>query len=140
LELLLDSCTRRTVSIGYIMVTREQIQNGTRLRLLNPLGNIAVGTIGIVQSIREERRDIAWAFCVYWEDYALKNRFSLYFSEVDLGSFEVVEDVPPAEIHPASIRPTKARSRDSPNQLTLPFTEWCLYRGTELVDSFETWS
>ena len=52
------------------------------------------------QAIREERCGIAWAFCVYWEDYgreadfaALKNRFSLYFSEGDLGWFEVAGEL-----------------------------------------------
>jgi hypothetical protein len=121
------------------MVTREQIQNGIRLRLLRPLGNIAANTIGIVQTIREERSDSAWAFSVYWEDYGLKNRFSLYFTEGDLGVFEVASEVlPAAETNLPSIRSAR-RSRDVPNQLTLPFTEWCLYRGTELIDSFETW-
>jgi hypothetical protein len=122
------------------MVTREQIQNGTHLRLLNRLGNVAVGTVGIVRTIREERSDIAWAFSVYWEDYGLKNRYSLYFTEGDLGVFEVASEIPTAEIHPTSIRPAKARPRDSLNQLALPFTEWCLYRGTDVIGSFETWS
>jgi hypothetical protein len=124
------------------MVTREQIQNGTRLRLLNPLGNIAANTIGIVQSIREERSDTAWAFSVYWEDYALKNRFSLYFTEGDLGVFEVASEgvsrVDPGFIKSSTTRST--RRLEAPNQLTLPFTEWCLYRGADVVGSFETWS
>jgi len=51
------------------MVTREQIQRGRRVRLLNPFGNVAAGTVGIVQSIREERIDCAWAFSLYWEDF-----------------------------------------------------------------------
>jgi hypothetical protein len=122
------------------MVTREQIQRGTRLRLLRPLGNIAANTIGIVQTIQEERSDTPWAFSVYWEDYALKNRFSLYFGEGDLGVFEVVEDGPAREIHLPSVRSRKRFTKDAPNQLTLPFTEWCLYRGADVVGSFETWS
>jgi hypothetical protein len=121
------------------MVTREEIQNGVRLRLLRPLGNIAVDTIGIVQTIREERSDIAWAFSVYWEDYGLKNRYSLYFGEGDLGVFEVAGEVVPAEIPARSTRRSTQR-RQAPNQLTLPFTEWCLYRGADVVGSFETWS
>jgi hypothetical protein len=124
------------------MVTREQIQNGVRLRLLRPLGNIAVSTIGIVQTIREERSDIAWAFSVYWEDYGLKNRFSLYFTEGDLRFFEVASEVLP-RVDPGFSRHATRRStrrREALNQLTLPFTEWCLYRGADVVDNFETWS
>jgi hypothetical protein len=130
------------VTSGYIMVTREQIQNGVRLRLLNPLGNIAVGTIGIVESIREEQINCAWAFCVSWEEFNLKNRFSLYFTEGDLGFFEVANEVLP-RVDPGFTRhATRAstRRRDAPNQLTLPFTEWCLHRGADVVGSFETWS
>jgi hypothetical protein len=124
------------------MVTREQIQNGTRLRLLRPLGNIAVDTIGIVQTIREERSDTAWAFSVYWEDYGLSNRFSLYFTEGDLGVFEVASEGVP-RVDRGFTRHATRRStqrRQPPNQLTLPFTEWCLYRGADVVGSFETWS
>jgi hypothetical protein len=135
------------VSIGYTMVTREQIQRGVRLRLLRPLGNIAANTIGLVQiaryrsqSIREERSDTAWAFSVYWEDYGLKNRFSLYFTEGDLGVFEVASEVPAADIHLTSSRSRRRFTKDAPNQLALPFTEWCLYRGADVVGSFETWS
>ena len=120
-------------TIGY-MLEREKIQHGTRLRLLRQRDGVAPGTLGSVRTVREENPATAWGFSVYWDDYSKKNRYSLMFTEADLEAFEIVtEDV--AEVVVKSSR----RARYSSEQLDLPFTEWVLYRGNDVVDSFETW-
>jgi hypothetical protein len=55
-------------------------------------------------------------------------------AEADLEAFEIVtEDT--AEVVVKSSR----RARYPSEQLDLPFTKWVLYRGNDVVDSFETW-
>jgi hypothetical protein len=69
---------------------------------------------------------------MYWDDYRKKNRYSLFFMEADLEHFVLVSasaDRPPIE----RIR----RPKSSPLQLVLPFTEVALYRGTDLVGTFD---
>jgi hypothetical protein len=93
---------------------------------------VAAGTLGRVHTVREENWGTAWAFSVYWEDYRKKNRYSLFFTEADLEHFELVS--------PSADRPTIQRigpANSSPLQLVLPFTEVALYRGTEVVGTFE---
>jgi hypothetical protein len=85
-----------------------------------------------VDVIREKNVATAWAFGVYWDDYRMKNRHSLFFTEAHLEYFELVSasaDLPTVE----RIRPSKS----SPLQLVLPFSEVALYRGTEVVGTFE---
>jgi hypothetical protein len=64
----------------------------------------------------------------------MKNRHSLFFTEADLEAFEIVPEET-AEMIVKSLRP----ARYSSEQLDLPFTEWIMYRGNEVVDTFETW-
>jgi hypothetical protein len=114
------------------MVQPEKIKHGMRLRLLRQLGDVAVGTVGRVDIIREKNVATTWAFGVYWDDYRMKNRHSLLFTEADLEHFELVSA--------SADRPMIERLRlakSSPQQLVLPFTEVALYRGTEVVGSFE---
>jgi len=71
-------------------------------------------------------------FSVYWEDYRKKNRHSLMFTEADLEYFELASA--------SADRPIIERIRSakySLPQLVLPFTEVALYRGTEVVGTFE---
>lgn len=71
-------------------------------------------------------------FSVYWDDYRKKNRYSLFFTEADLECFELVSA--------SADRPIIERLRigkSLPLQLLLPFTEVALYRGTEVVGTFE---
>jgi hypothetical protein len=114
------------------MIEQEKIRHGTRLRLLRQRDGVGFGIVGRVHTIREENWGTAWGFSLYWEDYRQKNRYSLFFTEADLEHFELVAasaDRPMIE----PIRPSKS----SPLQLVLPFTEVALYRGTELVGTFE---
>jgi hypothetical protein len=85
-----------------------------------------------VDTIREENWGGRRGPLAYWDDYRKKNRYSLFFTEADLEHFELVSasaDRPTME----PIRPGKS----SPLQLALPFTEAALYRGPEVVDTFE---
>lgn len=111
------------------MVGREQIRMGAALRVLRQIGRIAPGTVGCVNMIRAEQWGIPWGFTILWQTPRVKNRCSRYFTDADL--FEVVSQ-------PASMEPTPAKGI-SPRQLPLPFTEWCLYRGNDMIDSCETW-
>ena len=116
------------------MIEREKIQSGTRVRLLRQRDGVASGTLARVQTIRQENWGTAWGFSVYWDDYRTKNKYSLMLTEADLEAFEIVtEDT--AKVVVKSSR----RARYSSEQLDLPFTEWVLYRGNDVVDSFETW-
>ena len=116
------------------MVEREKIKDGTRLRLLRQKDGVPAGTLARVHTIREGNWGTVWGFSVYWDDYRTKNKYSLMFTEADLEAFEIVsEDT--AEVVVNSSR----RARYSSEQLELPFTEWVLYRGNDMVDSFETW-
>jgi hypothetical protein len=75
-----------------------------------------------VDTIREENWATAWGFSVYWDDYRMKNRYSLFFTEADLERFELVLGL--------ADRPTIERigpAKSSPLQLVLPFTELALY-------------
>jgi hypothetical protein len=99
------------------MIEPANIQQGMRLRLLRQLDGVAFGTVGRVDIIREKNMATAWAFGVYWDDYRMKNRHSLFFTEADLGAFEIVgEDT--AEV---VVKPLR-RARYSSEQLDLPFT------------------
>ena len=85
-----------------------------------------------MDTIREENWGTAWGFSVYWDDYRKKNRYSLMFTEADLEYFEMVSE--------STQRPMMQGVRSGtslPQQLVLPFTEVALYRGTEVVGTFE---
>lgn len=56
------------------MIEREKVQHGTRLRLLRQRDGVAFGTVGRVDTIREENWGTAWGFSVYWGDYRKKTR------------------------------------------------------------------
>jgi hypothetical protein len=114
------------------MVERDKIQHGTRLRLLRQRDGVAFGALGRVDTVREENWGTAWGFSVYWDDCRKKNRYSLFFTGADLKHFELVSA---ADDRPMIQRIRTAKS--SPLQLVLPFTEVALYRGTELVGTFE---
>ncbi len=114
------------------MVERDKIQRGAGLRLLRQKDDVTSGTGAWVRTVREENWGTAWAFSVYWDDYRIKNRYSLFFTEADLEHFELVSA--------SNDRPIIERIRhstSSPLQLVLPFTEVALYRGTEVVGTFE---
>ena len=116
------------------MIERKKIQHGTKLRLLRQRDGVASGTLARVHTIREESWGTTWGFSVCWDDYRTKNKYSLMLAEADLEAFEIVtEDT--GEVVVKSSR----RARYSSEQLDLPFTEWVLYRGNHVVDSFETW-
>lgn len=112
------------------MVERENIQRGTRLKLLSQRDGVASGTLARVDTVREENRGTAWGFSVYWDDYRKKNRYSLFFTEADLESFELAEEKWPIPETGAILRPL---------QLALPFTQWQLYRGTDVLGDGEAW-
>jgi hypothetical protein len=114
------------------MIEREKIHQGTKLRLLRQRDGVAFGALGQVDTIREENWGTAWAFSVYWDDYRKKNRYSLFFTEADLEHFELVS----ASADCPTIEPIRL-AKSSPLQLALPFTEAALYRGTEVVGTFE---
>jgi hypothetical protein len=105
------------------MLKRENIQHGTRLRLLRPQHGVAFGTMGRVDIIREKNMATAWAFGLYWDDYRMKNRHSLFFTEADLEAFEIVTE----ETAEVVVKPLR-RARYSSEQLDLPFTGWIMYR------------
>jgi hypothetical protein len=114
------------------MIERETIQRGIRLRLLRHRDGVTFGTLGRVHTVRQENWGTTWGFTVYWDDYRKKNRCSLMCTEADLECFELVSasaDRPTIE----RVRPAKY----STPQLVLPFTEVALYRGTEVVGTFE---
>ena len=113
------------------MVERDGIQHGPRLRLLRQRDGVAFGTVGRVDTVRAENWGTAWGFSLYWEDHRQKNRYSLFFSEADLAYFELLSASHRPMIQ--GIRPSKS----SPTQLLLPFIEVALYRGTEVVGTFE---
>jgi hypothetical protein len=120
------------VPIGY-RIGRETIQHGIRLRLVRQRDGVTFGTLRPVHTVREENWGTAWGFSVYWDDYRKKNRHSLMFTEVDIEYFELVSAS-------AADRPTIERIRRakySSPQLVVPFAEVALYRGTELVGTFE---
>jgi hypothetical protein len=83
--------------------------------------------------IRTEQWGIPWGFTTYWQTHNVKNRCSRYFTEADLDMFEILPASKPAEMEAV---PAEWMSL---HQLPLPFTEWCLYRGNEMIDSCETW-
>lgn len=121
-----------SVTIGY-MIERDKIQHGTRLRLLQQRDGVAFGTVGHVDTIRKENWGTPWGFRVYWEDYRKKNRYSLMLTEADLEYFELVS------ASAGGLRIERIRlAKSSPLQLVLPFTEVALYRGTDIVGTFET--
>jgi hypothetical protein len=114
------------------MIEREKIQRGIRLRLLRHRDGVTFGTLRRVHTVRQENWGTAWGFSVYWDDYRKKNRCSLMFTEADLEYFELVSA--------SADRPTTERIRRakySLPQLVLPFIEVALYRGTEVVGTFE---
>jgi hypothetical protein len=115
------------------MVERDQIRTGVKLRVLRRLGRVTRGTVGCVTMMRTEQWGIPWGFTTSWQALGVKNRCSRYFTEADLDRFEILPASQPAvmEAIPAE--------RMSLHQLPLPFTEWCLYRGNEMIDSCETW-
>ena len=127
---VLDRRQPISVTTGY-MVERDGIQHGTRLRLLRQRDGVAFGTVGRVDTVRAENWGTAWGFSLYWEDHRQKNRYSLFFSEADLAYFELLSASPRPMID--RIRPIKSL----PTQLLLPFSEVALYRGTEVVGTFE---
>jgi hypothetical protein len=114
------------------MVERENIQVGTRIKLLIERNGVAAGTPAQVETIRAENWGTAWAFSVQWDDHRKKNRYSLFFTEADLAYFELVSASADRPVI-GRIRP----ARFSSFQLMLPFTEVALYRGTEVIDTFE---
>ena len=116
------------------MIEREKIQRGTRLRLLRQRDGVACGTVGRVDTIREENWGAAWGFSVYWDDYRKKNRYSLYFTEADLENFELA-GASQSPVYAGKV--ARRHARVSSVQLVLPFTEVALYRGTDIVGSFE---
>ena len=116
------------------MIEREKIQRGTRLRLLRQRDGVACGTVGRVDTIREKNWGAAWGFSVYWDDYRKKNRYSLYFTEADLENFELA-GASQSPLYAGKV--ARRQARFSSIQLVLPFTEVALYRGTEIVGSFE---
>jgi hypothetical protein len=118
------------------MIERSQIEVGSRVKLLKQMGALAPGVVGRVNQIREERWGMPWAFAVYWQTGKVKNRHSLYFNEDDLGNFEMLT----GDVVETFQEPPKRCSRDCAEQLALPYTEWVLYRGSDAVDFFETWT
>jgi hypothetical protein len=116
------------------MVERHKIQHGTRLRLLRQRDGVAFGALGRVDTIREENWGTAWGFSVYWDNHRKKNRYSLFFTEADLEPFEILIADTAKVVVKSFCKP-----RRSSEQLDLPFTRWILYRGSDAVDSFETW-
>lgn len=115
------------------MIGREQIRMGAALRVFRQIGRVAPGTVGCVNMIRAEQWGLPWGFTILWQTAKVKNRCSRYFTDADLDLFEVV----PVR-QPANMEPIPAEGI-SPRQLPLPFTEWCLYRGNDVIDSCETW-
>lgn len=83
-------CDKIGITSGY-MIERERIQRGTKLKLLRQRDGVTSGTLGNVDTVREENWGTAWGFSVYWDDYRKKHRYSLFFSEADLKYFELVE-------------------------------------------------
>ena len=116
------------------MIERDKILHGTRLRLLRPKDVVAQGTLGRVDTVREENWGAAWGFSVYWDDYRKKNRYSLYFTEADLENFELA-GASQSPVYAGKV--ARRHARVSSVQLVLPFTEVALYRGTDIVGSFE---
>src|SRR5687767_15834708 len=103
------------------MVERGQIQTGAMLQVLRRLGCVAPGTVGRVSMIRAEQRGIPWAFTTFWP-LSVKKQRCRYFTEADLAMFEIL-----ATGQPAAVEAVRGE-RIAPHQLSLPFTEWCLYR------------
>ncbi len=101
--------------------------------MLRRFGRVALGTAGRVNLVRTEQWGIPWGFTTVWRTLSVKNRSSRYFTEADLDMFEILLASKPAEMEAVQAE------RISLHQLPLPFTEWCLYRGNEMVDSCETW-
>ncbi len=119
------------VTIGY-MLERDKIRPGLKLKLLRQLQQIKPGTVALVDTVKEETWSQKWAFSVRWENYRLKNRYSLCFGEGELEHFELLEDL--AESTDEVLRLTPS------TQLLLPFTQVHLYRGAEIVGDFEMWA
>ena len=69
-----------------------------------------------------------WRFSV-WQCFRAKGRspYSPFFTAAHLPQFELVHHGPDRE------RVTEVKTDTSPWQLCLPFTEWALYQGTEIV-------
>jgi hypothetical protein len=114
------------------MVEQEQIRMGTTLRMLRQLGRVAKGAVGRVNMVRTEQSSIPWGFTISWQTIRVKNRSSRYYTKADLNIFEVVPANKPAENQAVPVEPIAL------HQLHLPFTDWGLYRGNEMIDSCET--
>ena len=83
--------------------------------------------------IRGEEWGIPWGFTTFWQSCKVKNRCSRYFTDADLDLFEVLP------LHQRANMKLIPDERIPLQQLPLPFTEWCLYRGHNMIDSCETW-
>lgn len=110
------------------MTKRENIRCGVRLRSLRPQHRVTFGTLGRVDTIREENWATGWGFSIYWDVYRIKNRYSLFFTDAELEAFEIVTE----ETAEVVVKPLR-RARYSFEQLALTFTEWIMYRGTDVV-------
>jgi hypothetical protein len=71
-----------------------------------------------------------WRFSVHWQCFRAKGRspYSLFFTAAHLPQFEL------ADGESDSVRVTEVKADTKPLQLCLPFTEWALYQGTEIVN------
>ncbi len=69
-----------------------------------------------------------WRFSV-WQCFRAKGRspYSFFFTAAHLPQFELVD------YQSDRARVTEVKADTSPRQLCLPFTEWALYQGTEVI-------
>jgi hypothetical protein len=90
--------------------------------------DIPAGTVATIDQICTDPDE--WRFSVQWQCFRAKGRsqYSLFFTAAQLAQFEL------ADVGSDRARVTDVKEADtSPRQLSLPFTEWALYQGTEVI-------
>jgi hypothetical protein len=107
-------------------MTQDQIAYGVTVRALVPFDDIPAGTIATIDQVRSDAGE--WRFSVRWEFFRAKGPYSTFFTAAHLRQFEL------ADHGSDRARGTEVKVDTRPRQLCLPFTEWALYQGTEVIN------
>ena len=108
-------------------MTQDQIAYGVTVRALVAFDDIPAGTVATIDQVRSDGGE--WRFSVRWQYFRAKgpSPYSIFFTAAHLPQFEL------ADHGSDTVRVTEVKPDTSPRQLCLPFTEWALYQGTEVI-------
>jgi hypothetical protein len=115
-------------------MTQDQIAYGVTVRALVPFDDIPAGTVATIDQVRSDSGE--WRFSVRWQCFRAKGRspYSLFFTAAQLAHFELVDGGSDrARVTELKASVAEVKEETSPPQLSLPFTEWALYQGTEVI-------